>query len=581
MHTAISYREQAQQLADVAAGEGAFWHAQGMNLLALLNILMAVVLSLFVALRLAELIAVAVAIIAAFIPGAEGVSAAATRQAEQFYQWERKLTPPLMRTLNWGTKIETAVAAAFPYVALGASAAKDSGRGFAWSPALFPTTPDRLLSRDVSVKGVHMNTFPARLGGQLVDDLAGRVLARFPKAGALAGGLVGSLPVEAEDYYQLCSRAAEQTAHYLFLDHIPWAAEGLGWLGGNAPSLMCQPLSEAKNLVEKQIASEAKKGAQAHCDAEEKKWRDQELAKRQQAQRDRSLCQRVRDKCRDILRGPPPPAPPPEWSAGQRKQCRKDKEESLRKDAQAKADKLQKADETSTDTIKTAKLWSLIVGQEDVQGEARGGGDGGEVALRSPFLHVWSHHVDQPPSLSVAPGWIRVLPSYPSGMPAVQYQLPKVESFEVDVSSAKAIYYYHCTERGDLKLRTCTDNALWRLQWRYKFGVDRDAATELKVALGDSVRGYVGYMTGQFLSGVLGKILSGLGKSGGAADRWQRDAGNRAARIDPESIWLRRLTGAALTRNSGKIHGLFWFAPNELDKRISGSSALMDVLYLR
>jgi hypothetical protein len=288
------------------------------------------------------------------------------------------------------------------------------------------------------------------------------------------------------------------------------------------------------------------------------------------------MCQRVRDRCRDIMRGimgrPAPPAPPPEWRAAQRKKCRKDKEDTLRKDAQEKADKLRKADETSTDTIKTAKLWSLIVGEET---------EGGELALRSPFLHVWSHHVDEPPAVAVEPGWIRVLPSFPSGMPTVNYQLPRVESFEMDVSSAKAIYYYLCSERGDLKLRTCTDNALWRLHWRYKFGVDRDAATELAVAVGDSVRGYLGYMTGQFLSGVLGKVLSGLGKSGGAADRWQRDAGNRAVRIDPESIWLRRLVGATLTRNSGKIHGAFWFAPNEVDKRIAGSGALMDVLYLR
>jgi hypothetical protein len=163
----------------------------------------------------------------------------------------------------------------------------------------------------------------------------------------------------------------------------------------------------------------------------------------------------------------------------------------------------------------------------------------------------------------------------------VSYQQPRVESFEVDVSSAKAIYYYHCTERGDLKLRTCTDNALWHLKWRYKFGVDRDAVTELKVGLGDAFRGYLSYMTGQFLSGVLGKVLVGLGRNGGAADRWQRDAGNRAARIDPQSIWLRRLTGASLTRNSGKIHGAFWLAPNELDKRISGSSAIMDIIYMR
>jgi len=349
---------------------------------------------------------------------------------------------------------------------------------------------------------------------------------------------------------------------------------------------VCQPLSDAKNIVEKQIDSEAKNGAKSHCDDEEKKWRDQEQARREQAHRDRTFCQRFRDRCRDIVRGvrgqpSPPPPPPPEWSSAQRRQCRDDKEKTLRKDAQAKADKLRRADETSTDTIKTAKLWSLIVGEENVQGEAQGGGDGGEVALRSPFLHVWSHHVDEPPSISVEPGWIRVLPRFPTGTPTVDFQRPRVESFEANVSSAKGIYYYHCTERGDLKLRTCTDNSLWHLQWRYKFGVDRDAATELSVALGDSVRGYLGYMTGQFLSGVLGRALSGLGRDGGAADRWQRDAGNRAVRIDPESIWLRRLTGAALTRNSGKIHGVFWAAPNELDKRVSGSGAIMDAIYLR
>lgn len=581
IHTAISYREQAQELADVAAGEGAYWHAQGMNLLALLNILMAVVLSLFVALRLAELIAVAVSIIAAFIPGGGGVAATAARQAEQFYQWERKLSPPLMRTLNWGTKIEEAVAAAFPYVALAASAAKDGGSGFAWSTSLFPTAPDNLLAKKLSYKGVEVTAFPARMGGMIAGDLTNRVLGRFPRAGALAGGLVGSLPVEAEDYFQLCSRASEQVARYAFLDHVPMVEEAMGWLGGNATALMCQPLSEAKNVVEKQIASEAKKGAQAHCEADEKSWRDQELARREQEQRDRSMCERFRDRCKDIVRGitgrPKPPSPAPEWSAAQRKQCRKDKEESLRKDAEKKAEKLRDTDKDSTKDIKTAKLWSLI----DADNTTGAPGGGKDVALQSPFLHVWSHHMDEPPSVSVEPGWIRVLPNLRSHMPSVDFRLPRVESIEPNVSSAKAIFYYRCSEAGDAGMRTCGDNALWRLHWRYRFSVDRDAANELKMAIGDSAKGYIGYMTGEFLSGVLGRVLSGLGKNGGAADRWQRDAGSRAVKIDADSIWLRRLTGATLTQNSGKTYTTQWFVPDKVTGAISDSKTLTDILYLR
>jgi hypothetical protein len=571
VHLAISHRESAQTAADAVAGESAYWHAQGMNLVAFVNICMAVILSAFVAVRAAELLGVTAAIILAFIPGAQGAAATAGRIAEGAYKIERKITKPIMRSLDFSTKSEHALSAAFPYIALGASVAKDFGNGFAWSPALFPTGPDKFLSRKVAPGGVEMTTFPPRMGAELTRNRAAlsTVQKRFPKAGLGGLNLVGSLPVEEEDYYQLCSRASEQLASYFLLDKIPWVKESIGWLGGNLPGLMCQPIGEAKNLIEKQIGKEAKAGANKHCDQEEKDWSDGEVKRREEAQRNKPVCNRVLQSCKDAWqrwRGTYQPPPTPKWDDKKRKDCRKEKEEKLAKEARDKADKLATDNQLQTDSIKTAKLWSLIYADSATEPE---------VAVQSPFLHVWAHHVE--PEVDLTPGWIRLLPGLPT---RVEVQTPAV-SFEPNASSAKGAVYYHCVEAGNLKLRTCADNAMWNMRWRYKLGVDRDAAVELQNLVGDSIRGYFGYIQGQFYSGVLGKLLA---KAGGSkkVDEWNRDSKNPAVKIDTDSIWLRRLTGSVLQRSSGKVHGVFWGAPNGVDLMLGEhGKPVVDFIYLR
>jgi hypothetical protein len=554
IHRAISQREHAQSVADALAGEGAYWHAQGMNLIALVNICMALILSVFVLLRAIQLVAVTVAIIAIFVPGGAGFAAQAARFAEQALAKEQKYAPKMMKALAWGTKGERAIAAAFPYLALAASAIKDAPQGFAWSPSLFPTAPDRLLSRKVA--GGAINTFPTRMGGNLVgaDSAAVGQLQSRSKL-QLAGLLVGSLPVEEEDYYQLCSRASEQLASFAQLGRIPYIKEAIGMLGGNLPWLMCQPVSEAKNIIEKQIGSQAKKGAETQCAADEATWRADELRRIEEARRGAPVCDRMLDWCKrkwEDFRGRTRPPPDPKWSDAERKKCRSEKEKKLKDDAQAKANELEKTQQASTDDIKTAKLWSLVNGDED----------GTMLAAVSPILHVWSHHSE--PALETSPGWVDLIPKTPDGKPYIDVQLPSI-AFEPNVSSAKAAYYYNCVEKDDVKFRTCFDNSMWNLRWRYVLGVDRDAGQELQQLLGDSVRGLLGYGVGQGLSFAIGKVLGSFAKR---TDGWQTDRANPAVKIDPDALWLRRLTATLTQQRSGKIHWAFWLGPNTADKYV-------------
>lgn len=567
---AIAYRERAQTLADAIVGEGAYWHAQGMNLLAFINICMAIVLSAFVAVRAAELVAVTAGIVLTFLPFVgSGAALTAARIAERMYNVERRITRPIMRALNFGTDAERAVSAAFPYIALAASAAKDPPHGVAFGPALFPTAPDRLLRRDIGVGGdAQITTFPARMGGRLGADggrIVSRLQRRFPRATGASLNLVGSLPVEEEDYYQLCSRASRNLGRFPFIDQIPFAEEALGWLGGNLPGLMCQPLSEARNLVERQIESQAREGAENRCTQEESEWRDAQLQQREEERNARSRCQRFVDGCRERWqrwRGTYEAPPDPTWSRQRRADCRRDRRRQLEEDGRRDAERIERSEQGSTDTIKTAKLWNLIVPAQDA---------GGSLSPHNPFLHVWSQRIA--PEMDLSARWRPLLrmPQRGAGVPGVP--LPSVDSFEMNASSAKALFYHQCAEP---EAPACMDNSMWRMRWRYRFGVDRDASEELINALGDSVRGYLGHLEGQLLSAGLGRLLQGIGRSN-RVENWQRDRGNPAARVDVHSIWLRRLLGAGLTARSGRIHCAFWCSPltNQIPSHVT------DKLYFR
>jgi Na+/H+-translocating membrane pyrophosphatase len=93
----IIAREAVQGAGDAVAAGGAAWLAGGMNLLALVNVVMGIVLSVFVAIRAVEILSVAGAVLftgLAFVPGmqwASGMAVRAGNLAERAYKTEERV----------------------------------------------------------------------------------------------------------------------------------------------------------------------------------------------------------------------------------------------------------------------------------------------------------------------------------------------------------------------------------------------------------------------------------------------------------------------------------------------------------
>jgi hypothetical protein len=465
---AIMQRENAGTIADAVASESAYWHAQGMNLLALINILMSIILSLFVIVRVSQLILITLAIAASLIPFTAGAAPALFRGAEGLYKIEQRITPPILRTLTYATQVERAIAAAFPYIALGASATPGLGSagvqaralsGIALSPSLFPTFADRMFTRpDKKWFGQDRKTFPTRMGGLLDSNsqgataaIAGKLTKKIANNKISVSPLdaIGSLPVEEEDYQQVCKRASMNWGRLPFLENVN-VELALGWLGGNLPGLMCEPMADlkGKQALEKKLLEEVEDGASGHCTDEETKSRE-ELRKQGK--------------------------PHPEWGSVQRARCRKDKREQLEKESREKAKALAKA-QPDTSKIKTARLWFFITPTE--HGAAV---YAGRLSIDNAFLHVWSMVTDK------------------------------------NDHASKAIFYPQCaavepsTNAWTSEATHCAENAMWRLQWRYMLGLNHSFTTELSHFAIDAARGYIGFLEGQFLSRGLGALMEKYG----------------------------------------------------------------------
>lgn len=91
---------------------------------------------------------------------------------------------------------------------------------------------------------------------------------------------------------------------------------------------------------------------------------------------------------------------------------------------------------------------------------------------------------------------------------------------------------------------------MWRLRWRYKLSVDRDVFRELSTIIGDTVRGYVGFIEGQILSrGIFGNILNRLQKK------------RAASGFADSNLWVDRILGSSLQAKHGKNNCASWCDP--------------------
>ncbi|MET0342870.1 MAG: hypothetical protein ABW252_17825 [Polyangiales bacterium] len=139
---AILFRTELQNAADVTSFQNAVWHARGMNVIAVLNILMSLALAVFAAIRMAEIVCFLVGLIP--LIGAPFASAATTLVNTE---------PAMFRVINTALTVvrgaQEGVSAAVPYVAFAEAKATPTYADTIWplSVSLVPPQGDARIFR--------------------------------------------------------------------------------------------------------------------------------------------------------------------------------------------------------------------------------------------------------------------------------------------------------------------------------------------------------------------------------------------------------------------------------------------------
>jgi hypothetical protein len=236
---AIIQRERMQDAADAVAFESAVWHARGMNLHAFMNIMMAVLFTIMVMVRAAELLILGIMAgchLAALAtgpgnlitqPGCLVLDRALLQPLKTLVQQELRHAPKLINIEQKISDYQVKLAAIVPYVAAGDGIDKtvsfyESQGVIAKSNVIgasfFPTS----MEVPLTAVGVHRrlagpleryNTLYGVGGAALqLGSIAWTKQHTSALAFPLGSGGLPSLPVERGNFAQLCSRTNE----YLF-----------------------------------------------------------------------------------------------------------------------------------------------------------------------------------------------------------------------------------------------------------------------------------------------------------------------------------------------------------------------------
>jgi hypothetical protein len=488
---AILYRELGQNAVDAIALESAVWHAQGMNLIVLINVVMAAIYSILVAIRVVEILligAIAILTIAAAVAsffsfGTAGAAATAlirqlTQALTRVVQFENRVSRPIVNTLTKAADAERTIAAVMPYIALAhpVTLANDvPGTPVAFS--LIPAEFERLVSTaGPTIKRFDnyqvQTAFPARMGTIAlpgpVDRLFGKAVGKLPSGGqkgvngalTIAKSAIGSLPVQEEDFFQVCGRAGELLAGTLA--HIFGGPAGLpqaaidkvgaftAVIVGSVPTLFCTPTSELVSKVDDLVT-----------EAVGKKCKDDKKRKEDDGDT---------------------------WSDDDQKKCEKDNKDKYKKELSA----------PDSEEIKVGRLWGIIEKPKD-----------------SPFLHVWG---------------------------ATEIESP----LGLEPANANSEFRHVCNGGSDAAGRGCNENSMWSNGWFAKMVPVRKFTDELEQKLGSVFAGWFSRFMGRTVSGVLDKVVklkvntNPLGSSP-LNDMLNRAFGTLLGRAFANGWWNRRL----------------------------------------
>lgn len=235
---AIIFRTQLQDAADTTAFTSAVWHARGMNIVALINILMALLLCVIVLFHVAEVICLVVAL----IPGAGAITMPIFRTLVQL---EEKVSKGIGEGLHVLKITQQAVTVVVPYIA-------------AFDAKRTPTAADTVWPASLALLPVP------------IDRVFGQDKTRSPEKGPAA------LPVQDSDFGELCAHATiilpEQILELIdkFADKAPWPFGGLvskglhtTWdaisgpietLAESGDGILCQPVNHLIAALAEKVA---------------------------------------------------------------------------------------------------------------------------------------------------------------------------------------------------------------------------------------------------------------------------------------------------------------------------------------
>jgi hypothetical protein len=356
-----------------------------------------------------------------------------------------------------------------------------------------------------------------------------------------------------------------------FVDRIGMVMD---FLGANATALMCQPMSEAKDKLKAKIEEEGQKAldgeaeriATASCEADREAGRETRGARRNP---NRSNAHQMRN----CIRG----------RAGQWKGSDEGREfrEGYERDRHAEIDQAEAQHAASTEEIKTAKIWSLISDKAStVEGEGQMPEVESNLFLSTYAIYkgdqVRERHVGEVRSPTVR-ALAGIAPGESGTGGGGSWE------FETDWSSARGRIYFDCSGtsltrgNGGDGIHSCADNSMWRPGgWSWALGRDRSPVDELGETGRQALTGYLGFLTGEVLQSVLGRVLSPLLARGqdvrlpGRGDR-VNDMGRRAderATRGAFSNWIQRIGSTAAhpggAERFGANHAADWWVGNNV-----------------
>jgi hypothetical protein len=129
----VLHRERLQEASDAVGFSAAVLHARGMNLLVLINLIMACVLGVRVAMKVVQAAAATIGVIALFIPGGQGVAAQSFTVAGRMQMVIQRAERPIDNSLKALSRAQVGIARVVPTASLAGAVQV----GTKYQPAVF------------------------------------------------------------------------------------------------------------------------------------------------------------------------------------------------------------------------------------------------------------------------------------------------------------------------------------------------------------------------------------------------------------------------------------------------------------